>query len=334
MTIVSADRVQELAKAALLGQGVAPELADEVVTEFVVAELAGQSSHGLGKLASLQFGRLDAIPAFVEHGAVVAVNGLGANGLLVLRAVARRLIAPARHHGVALASVRNFSRHAALYPYTEILATQGLVGILMNSAGPAAVAPFGSIDPITGTNPICFSFPTPSGPHTLDFSTAEVVWGEIRQATLEGRELPAGPFLDADGEITLVPSEVNAVKAFGGAKGWALNLAIDVLAGAMTGAPSGLAVQDEFDCGALMIAIDPEATGAGTTLPHAVAGLLDEVRQARPGTGATSVRVPGDRRRGPGLPNEVDIPPATLALLERLASGERVLEFSSNPLLN
>jgi L-2-hydroxycarboxylate dehydrogenase (NAD+) len=334
MTMVPAGDLPELARAALLGQGFPADLTDEVVTEFVTAELLGQRSHGLGKLASLRFDGFDAVAEFVERGSVLTVNGAGGSGLLVLRAVATRLTERAGRQGVALASVRNFSRHGALYPYTEIVARGGFVGILMNSAGPAAVTPYGSIDPVTGTNPLCFSFPTPAGPHTLDFSTAEIVWGEIRQATLECRELPTGPFLDAWGEVTTTPSDVNAVKAFGGAKGWALNLAIELLAGVLVGASSGLAVQDEFDCGALMIAIDPNATSAGAAFPESVRGLLEEVRQARPAPGQARVRVPGDRRLQLPAPTEVDIPPATMALLQRLATGEKVSELSSNPLLN
>src|SRR6516225_5791256 len=102
-------------------------------------------------------------------------------------------------------------------PYTVRLAQRGFVGILANTAGPAAVGPFGSVDPITGTNPICFSFPTPSGvPQTSDFATSEVVWGEIRQATLEGRGLVSGPFLSSAGDVTTARSEVDAVRAFVG----------------------------------------------------------------------------------------------------------------------
>jgi L-2-hydroxycarboxylate dehydrogenase (NAD+) len=134
--------------------------------------------------------------------------------------------------GIAAAFAHNFSRYSSLYPYTVRLAQRGCVGILANTAGPAAVAPFGSIDPVTGTNPICFSFPTASGgAQTFDFATSDFAWGEIRQAMLEGRSLVSGPFLTRAGEPTTLPSEVDAIRAFGGRKGWALNLAIEILAG-------------------------------------------------------------------------------------------------------
>jgi L-2-hydroxycarboxylate dehydrogenase (NAD+) len=334
MTEVSADRVHDLARAALVGQGFPGHLVDDVAREFVVAELWGERVHGLGKLVSLQLGSLEAAPQFEARGPVLTVDGSGANGFLLMRAVALRLAEQARRDGLGLAAIRNFSRYGALYPYTEILARDGLVGILMNGAGPAAVAPFGSVDPITGTNPLCVSFPTPGEPQTLDFATADMVWAEIRQATLEERPLVDGPFLDADGNVTTLPSAVSAVKAFGGSKGWALNLAIEVLTGAMVGAQSGLAVNDEFDCGALMIAVRPDATGADSNFPAAVAQLLDEVRHARPAQPRQGVRAPGDRRRDEMLPAFVDVAPTTIDLLERMAAGEKSTTFSSNPLLN
>jgi LDH2 family malate/lactate/ureidoglycolate dehydrogenase len=82
-------------------------------------------------------------------------------------------------------------------------------------------------------------------PQTFDFATSEVVWGEIRQATLEGRGLVSGPFLSSAGDVTTAPSEVDAVRAFGGRRGWALNLAIEMLAGPLAGGRAGLDVKGQ-----------------------------------------------------------------------------------------
>jgi L-2-hydroxycarboxylate dehydrogenase (NAD+) len=331
MARVSQRELHELARSALVGQGFAAEVADEIVGEFVTAEIAGRPAHGVGKLTSLNLGRLDAVVQIETDGSVLVVDGRGGNGFLVLRAVATQLTDLANRHGVGLAAVRNFSRYGALWPYTETLARHGLVGILMNSAGPAAVAPFGAIDPVTGTNPICVSFPTGSEPQTIDFSTAELVWGEIRQAVLEERPLPDGAFLDAGGALTTDPTQVNAVRAFGGAKGWALNLAVELLAGALVGAKSGLAVQDEFDCGALFVGIRPQ----NDRFADSVIRLLDEVRSARPAAGS-AVRAPGDRLQTVTRSDEMplDVADATLRLLGRMAAGESLADLAGNPLLN
>ena len=329
-----------LAKDALRGQGFPADSAADVAEEFVIAEVAGTKTHGLGKLVSLNLGDLAAEPTIQDRGAMLSVNGNRSNGFILFKNLAQTVSARCAQTGVCLAFAHNFSRYSSLYPYTSTIARKGYVGILMNTAGPPAVAPFGSVDPITGTNPICFSFPTSTGtPQTFDLATSEVVWGAIRQATLEKRGLPAGPFLSASGDVTTNPADVNAVRAFGGAKGWALNLAVEILAGPLAGAKAGLAVESEFDCGALIIAINPEATGAGADFGSHVVELLDSIRNSRPSNDGRTVRCPGDSGRSSYNLQELStskltLPEGTLDMLRRMAAGERIAELSSNPLFN
>ena len=111
MARVSQRELHELARSALVGQGYAVEVADEVVREFVTAEIAGRPAHGVGKLTSLNLGRLDVIPHVETDGGVLMVDGMGGNGFLVLRSVTTQLTDLATRHNVALAAVRNFSRY-------------------------------------------------------------------------------------------------------------------------------------------------------------------------------------------------------------------------------
>lgn len=340
MAELTALTLHRLATAALVGQGIPADVAPDVAKEFVIAEVSGVRTHGVGKIASLNLGDVSVRPTITRAGAILQVDGNGGNGMLLMRSVAGQLADIGMELGLALAAVRNHSRYSSLYPYTDLIARRGLVGILMNTAGPAAVAPFGACDPVTGTNPICFSFPTGAGGQTFDFATADRVWGEIRQASLEGRGLDYGPFLSADGEVTTVPSEVNAVRAFGGAKGSALNIAIELLAGPLVGAKAGHHVASEFDCGALMIAINPAACGAGSGFSAATEELLGEIRQCRPATPDVPVRAPGDKgRTGAHLPTPehdvtVSVADSTVELLKRMERGERITELSANPLFN
>lgn len=340
MTVVKVSALTDSAANALIGQGFPEENARIVAEEFVVAEIAGVKTHGLGKLVSLNLGDLTATPEFKRNGAVLSVDGRGANGFVLFQRLVSEAIDIAGENGVALVFAHNFSRYSSLYPYTNALATRGLVGLLANSAGPPAVAPFGSTEPLTGTNPISFSFPLPGGDtQTFDFATSEVVWGAIRQAALEGSGLPSGPFMDASGETTTVPSDVNAVRAFGGSKGFALNLAIEILAGPLAGAKAGSRIESEFDCGAFMLAVDPSTSGASDSLGQEIATLLDEVRLSRAQTTQGEVRAPGDRGRSridirACGDDELDIPPTTLDMLDRMSKGESIAELSSNPLFN
>lgn len=341
MTKIDIAEVQNLATDALKGQGVPLDRAKIIAEEMALAEYAGVKTHGLGKLVSLNFGDLTARLEFEGSGAIFSVNGNGGNGFLIFSKVAEELIVRTKKHGLALATVTNTTRYSSLFPYPSQVAKAGFISILTNSAGPAAVAPFGSIDPITGTNPICFSFPkSGGGVHTFDMATSELVWGEIRQAALEGRRLPSGPFLNSAGDVTSDPTDVNAVKVFGGAKGSAINLALEVLAGILSGGKAGLLCESEYDCGAMFISIDPTALGLDLDkFSSDMENLFNEVRSARPESNGSVVRVPGDAGRSTlrieTVLNEIiDVPQSTLDMLARMAVGESVSELASNPLFN
>jgi LDH2 family malate/lactate/ureidoglycolate dehydrogenase len=338
---VVASQVFELATKALQGQGFAPNFAREIAEEFVVAEMAGTKTHGLGKLVSLNLGDLKAEPTIVDHGALLSIDGNKSNGFVLFRRIARLLVEKCSSTGIAAAFVHNFSRYSSLYPYTSAVAEAGYAALLTNSAGPAAVAPYGSVDPLTGTNPICFSFPRGSGGvQTFDFATAEVVWGAIRQAALEGVSLPNGAFLNAAGDVTTLPSEVNAVRVFGGRKGWALNLAIEIMAGILPGGKAGVECESEFDCGAMFLAIDPNAAGAGATnFAESLERLLASIRASRPEDPAVAVRAPGDRGRNTiSIAKDghrlLTVPDTIVEMMRRMAQGESVAELASNPLFN
>jgi ureidoglycolate dehydrogenase (NAD+)/L-2-hydroxycarboxylate dehydrogenase (NAD+) len=341
MPETTAKQVHDLATKALEGQGFKRAIASEIAEEFVIAELSGVRTHGLGKLVSLNIGSLKAKPRFTEHGGIIAVDGDKASGFVLFREIADKLIQKCAKHGIVAAFAHNHSRYSSLYPYTSRVARAGYVAILSNTAGPPAVAPYGSVDPLTGTNPICFSFPRPGGEaQTFDFATSDMVWGAIRQAALEGKPLPLGPFLNAAGEETSVPNDVNAVRSFGGHKGWALNLALEIAAGILAGGKVGNECDSEFDCGAFFIAIDPAATGVGLNkFSESLERLLASIRAARPEDPSDPVRVPGDRgRNSRSIARDgaatISVPDKVIEMMNRMAAGESVADLAANPLFN
>jgi LDH2 family malate/lactate/ureidoglycolate dehydrogenase len=336
---VTVEELVELVQSALIGQGFPRPDALYLADEFIAAEIAGIGTHGVSKLVSMNLGSIKASPTIQSMGPLITVDGNGGSGLLLFRRLAELSVQTAQEHGISVILARNFSRYSSLYPYTEHVSRNGLISILMNSAGPPAVALFGSIDPITGTNPVCFSFPTTEGVQTFDFATSSVVWGAIRLAALGDDELPAESFLDVAGEFTTDPASANAVTAFGMAKGSALNLAVELICGPGTGAAAGRKVDSEFDCGALFFSFDPARMG-GRNFEKAASALLSEVRNSRPTSGNTRVRAPGDTQHGTNLIQEtapsttLDIPGLTLDLLQQMASGEPQSDLVSNPMFN
>lgn len=341
MASLTAKQVHELATQALAGQGFERDLASEIAEEFVVAEIMGVKSHGLGKLVSLNIGNLNAVPNIVDRGALISVDGNGANGFVLFRKLADLLVEKCAKHGIAAAFAHNYSRYSSLHPYASRITRAGFVAMLANTAGPPAVAPYGGVEPVTGTNPICFSFPRAGGhEQAFDFATSHVVWGAIRQAAIQGEALPANSFFNDAGHITTTPAEVNAVRAFGGPKGWALNLAIEILAGIMGGGKVGIECKSEFDCGAIFLALDPAATGLESSqFAQSLDRLLSNIRASRPENSGAPVRIPGDRGRSgvslSGIGDQrLELAGQVIEMMLRMSQGETVTDIAGNQLFN
>ena len=112
---------------------------------------------------------------------------------------------------------------------------------------------------------------------------------------LEKRPLPEGCFYDKEGKETTDPDMAEAVKAFGGPKGFALCYAIEILTGAFVGCKMGQKVEDEYDLGFLFIALSPDMFGDIETFKNEVDELADEVRTANSLSDRDKVYVPGER---------------------------------------
>jgi L-2-hydroxycarboxylate dehydrogenase (NAD+) len=322
------DEIRDLMLTALKMRQIEPKDAELITEDYLDAELSGSFAHGLGKFLVIDHAlaaRRSGPVVVSRRGAVARIDGGREIGQLAARKAAELAAEIAQREGVGLVTLVNSGRYSRLAPYVTTIAKHDLAAIVTNNAGPRAVAPYGSSQPILGTNPIAFGFPGADGPFVIDFSTAQQVWGEIRQAVLEGRDLPADSFLDARGNPTVNPAEVDSVMPFGGHKGSALCLAIELLAGLVAGAEVGLGVENEYNLGALFIAFTlgrPTLMDSFATLSQ----LLADIRSSTPFPGRQRVLVPGDgsaARRAAALEAGcLDVEDQTLQILQTMAAGE------------
>ena len=297
-TAINVDELKRIMHNALSLRGICKENADFIVDDYVEAELSGQASHGLSKFllldAALQK-REGSVELVHTFGNYAKFDGHKDLGHVAAYTCVDKAIELAKIYGNSIVALNNSSRYSRVKPFARRIAENGLIGIIMNNGGPAAVAPFGGTTPIFGTNPICFSFPSKNNEtYVFDFSTSKKVWAEIRQAILEKRNLPEDSFYDAKGNITVNPDEADAVMAFGGAKGYALCYAIEILTGAFVGCKMGSRVNDEYDLGFVFIALDPAMFTDIDEFVKSVDFLADEVRHSRSIDPDNCVRVPGD----------------------------------------
>ena len=271
---------------------------EAIINDVLEAELSGKNKVGVAKILLLDDelkNRESNIELVKECGNYALFNGHKELGHIAALTCVDKVVELAKKHGNAIVGLTNASRYGRLKPFARKIAENNLIGIVMNNAGPAAVTAYGGITPILGTNPICFGFPSNDDePYLFDFSTSKKIWGEIRQAKLENRDLPSYCFLDEDGKYTTNPDKANAVIPFGDAKGFALCYAIEILAGAFTGSKMGLQVNDEYDLGFLFMAFSPEMFGNLEEFKNKLKALESEIKGSIKNSSTEKIYIPGE----------------------------------------
>lgn len=290
-----------LVKAAMV-RGLVQDEAEVVVEYYLDAELRGIATHGVSRFLVITeaIRQRKGKPWIVRQSTAFAlVDGQQELGVLAARYCIDLVAQKTRQNGIGLVALKNSSRYNRLAPFSRQLAEANLVGMVINTAGPPAVAPYGSYTPILGTNPISIAFPgSPArgGPLVIDMSTSQATWGEIRQAIIEQRPLPPDTFYTATGAYAVEPGDAAAVQAYGGAKGYALCLAIEVLCGAFIGAQMGTNVTSEYELGFLFMGLDPLMfRDSINDFTMELDTLKQAIHQAEPLREDQAVRLPGER---------------------------------------
>lgn len=287
--------------------GFSADHAAAITRSVVAAQRDECHSHGLYRLLdcvrTVRHGGVDpqAVPVVRDQApGVVNVDAQGGCSLLGFERGREPLADKARANGVAVLAINNAFHFSALWPEVESLAEQGLVALAMTPSH-AYVAPAGGQSPLLGTNPIAFAWPRPDGlPFVFDFATSAVARGEIELHRRAGTPLPEGWALDDAGQPTTDPTAAlaGALLPFGGHKGTALSIMIELLAGTLIGdrlghqtQPANPSGEGRPQHGEFILALDP----------HAFLGADADTRMQRAealfeGVIAQGARLPSQRR--------------------------------------
>ena len=305
-TSLSLKEIYDLAKEVLLANNCDDETASILADLIMKAERDGSLSHGLFRLpayvAGLKSGKINgnARPEIKKVSPVI-IKVLGNNCLapMVLNKGLPELIKAAKENGVAVLAITNSHHMAAMWPETETVAEAGLVAFACTSYKPA-VAPAGATKPLFGTNPISFAWPRPGKtPVVYDMATASMAMGEVQVAKREGHKVPLGTGLNKEGKQTTDPGEISdggVLLPFGGYKGSAIAMMVELLAGALVGDNFSFetAAKDNKDGGPpsggeFILAISPEKVASSNWANHS--GEFFTKMKSMDG-----VRLPGERR--------------------------------------
>lgn len=305
---LSYDELRTLLRDVFLASGCSETVADTLSQNCASAQRDGSKSHGVfrmrGYVSSLASGWVDGkAEPVVERAGPAFLRADARNGFTQVALAAARddLELAVRDNGIAILAIRNSHHLAAVYPDIEPFAEKGFVALsVVNSM--AVVAPHGATKPVYGTNPLAFAAPRDSGPPILfDLATSTMAHGDLKVAAREGREVPLGVGIDADGNPTTDPNAIlsgGSLLTFGGHKGSAIAMMIELLCAALTGGNFSYEVDwskhpgAQTPCtGQTIILIDP-ARGADGIEPFGARtdALIDLVIEAG------NPRLPGDKR--------------------------------------
>lgn len=331
---LSLDEAAALLRRTLAAAGANAVMAETTARALVAAEAAGQAGHGLSRLpqyaAFLRNGRADgtAMPVLAnERGGAALVDARHGLAYPALDMAEREAAWRARAHGVAFVGVTNSHHSGAMGLPVERLARAGLVALAFTNS-PFAMPVPGGARPLMGTNPIAAAFPRrDAAPLVIDLALSEVARGKIMVAAREGRPIPQGWALDAQGQPTTDAQAAldGAMLAMGGTKGALLAMVVELLCVALTGAAFGFEADSFFKdegnrprLGQALLVIDPGAL-AGTEVFLSRVEALVAAMLADEG-----VRLPGSRRQGLSARADaegIEVPDALAARIQAMADG-------------
>jgi (2R)-3-sulfolactate dehydrogenase (NADP+) len=295
----------DLAFNALCNNQTSEHNAKEVADALVSAEFDGQAGHGLSRIPSyveqLTAGKVkgNVVPSLLSSkGSVIRVDANNGFAFPAISLAIKEITSTCKKYGIAAASVSRSHHFGQAGRHVELLAEQGLIGLMFGNT-PKAIPPWGGSKPLFGTNPIAFSAPRDNdAPMVIDMSLSKVARGKVMLANQQNEKIPEGWAIDAEGKPTTDPKKAlaGAMLPIGDAKGSALALMVEILAAGLTGSNFGFEASSFLDAegdspgvGQLIIAIDPSFF-AGDSFGERTETIVDAILEQ------PSTRLPGDKR--------------------------------------
>ncbi len=240
--------------------GLRPHDAAVIGHDLVAAELRGLASHGVSRipmyLERLRRGVVNPRPAISVTKmtpAVSLVDGDDGMGFLVAHEAMKEAIALAGAIGIGLVGVRRSTHFGMSALYVQQAIDAGYLSLVFTNSSPA-IPVWGGRTAFLGAAPMAAGVPGGRAPgFLLDMAMTGIARGKIRLAARHGAPIEPGLALDKSGAPTTDAAAAfeGVCLPFGGHKGAALAMLMDLLCGVFTGASFGGAVGSlYFDHGA------------------------------------------------------------------------------------
>jgi len=303
LVMVDHESLKNFVRSVLSRVGFSVEDAEITADHLVHANLRGVETHGVMRLRdyinSIRRSLIKVCGDYVverDEGPIVKVDCRWCLGIPVAYKLAKLAVERARRYGLSVIGCRNLAHVGMLGYYTAIMARERMIGFMMANVFPM-VAPLGGAKPLFGTNPVSIAFPTSDSPIVIDMAMSSIPWGEVLVAASRGEGIPEGVAIDREGRVTTDPAKACALLPFGGHKGYALLLAVEVLAGILGGGVLSVQVPSfpGSQGGVLLGAVDPSKFLSYEEYITLVSSLIKEIKSSPRAPGVEEILIPGER---------------------------------------
>jgi len=172
------------------------------------ADKLGFDSHGVNRLKPIYLDRinegiLNPLTQFeiVKEGPTTAViDGHNGMGHVIAFKAMNLAIKKAKEFGMSMVTVRNSTHYGFAGYYPLMAVKENMIGITGTNARPSVAPTFG-VENMLGTNPLTFGMPSDDPfPFLLDCATSITQRGKVELYAREGKKMPKGWVIDANGE--------------------------------------------------------------------------------------------------------------------------------------
>ncbi len=319
MPNLTVDQFRQLSLDLFAAAGASRAEAEAVTDSLVFASLHGHDTHGAGHLP-IYINNFLGIGPFggglnkdgqviivQESPATVSIDADWCLGQKVAMDATRMVIAKAKNTGIAAATIQRCTHTGALGYFVHEIVQNDMIGLAFTGAA-AVSPPTGGAQRMLGTNPLSIGVPAGSEyPLLIDMATSANTWAGIGPLLASGQPLPEGILLDDDGEPTTDPSNFGrgigpevkgAMQNMGGGhKGYAIQLAVEMLGGIWPGLISGNEnfATGKFNNPTSIIAINVSFFQDIDAFKQKVDSRIRELKGARKAPGANDILIPGER---------------------------------------
>ena len=309
-TYISADALSALAGQIFTQAGLRPQDAAVIGQDLVAANLRGIDSHGVSRipmyLERLAKGVVKPQPDITYQTitpAVGLVDGDDGMGFLAAHRAMDEAIALAEGVGIGLVGVRRSTHFGMAALYVQQAIERGFIALACTNSSPA-IPVWGGRTAFLGASPFAAGVPGGTkGDYVLDMAMTVIARGKIRLAATHGTPIPLGLALDSDGAPT-----TDAAKAFegvclpfGGVKGAAMSMLMELLSGVLTGANYAGRVKSLYfdhsepqNVGHLFFAIKRDLFVSAETFDERMDDVIDRVKALPRAQGFDEILMPGE----------------------------------------